>query len=133
MEKAPRPPPPVYQPEILGEAVYLAATSDRREWRVTGSSLAFSFGNKLAPSFLDWMAGLVGVFAQQTTRDRVVAARDPNTFQASTKASGTHGPFDGESLARSVQWSFNKMGAPVRFGAALIAIAAYFVLRPRRR
>jgi NAD(P)-dependent dehydrogenase (short-subunit alcohol dehydrogenase family) len=133
MEKAPRPPPPVYQPEILGEAVYLVATSDRREWRVTGSSLAFSFGNKLAPSFLDWMAGLVGLFAQQTTRDRVVAARDPNTFQASTKASGTHGPFDGESLARSVQWSFNKMGAPVRFGAALIAIAAYFVLRPRRR
>jgi NAD(P)-dependent dehydrogenase (short-subunit alcohol dehydrogenase family) len=132
MDQAARPPPPVYQPEIIGEAVYLAATSRRREWRVTGSTLAFAIGNKIAPDLLDHIAGVVGVFAQKTKRERVVSARDPNTFAPSSRSSGTHGPFDGEALASSLQWSISKSRAIQRIGLALLAVGACQVARRRR-
>ena len=62
MDEAPRPPPPVYQPEILGEAIYMAGTQQRREWRVTGETVGFSIANKIAPGLLDQLSGLAGVF-----------------------------------------------------------------------
>ncbi|WP_428484335.1 SDR family oxidoreductase [Rhodopila sp.] len=132
MDKAPRPPPPVYQPELLGEAIYLAATSRRREWRVTGSTVGFAVGNTIAPDLLDHLVGLVGVAAQKTTRAAVVSARDPNTFTASTKPSGTHGPFDRESLASSIQWTISKSPAAMRFGFGLLAMGVFYAARGRR-
>jgi NAD(P)-dependent dehydrogenase (short-subunit alcohol dehydrogenase family) len=129
MDEAPRPPPPIYQPELLGEAIYLAGTSKRREWRVTGSTLGFSVGNKLVPGLLDHVAGLVGVLTQKTKRQSVVDARDPNTFSPSSRPSGTHGPFDVEALATSAQWSFVKNPAVVRFGIGLLAYGAIRLMR----
>ncbi len=132
MDRAPRPPPPVYQPEMLGEAIYLAATSKRREWRVTGSSVAFSVGNKLMPGVLDVVSGVAGVAMQKTTRDKVVSARDPNTFSPSTVPAGTHGPFDSESLKRSLQWSFIKAPAVLQVGLGLLALGALQAALRRR-
>jgi short-subunit dehydrogenase len=124
MEAAPRPPPPVYQPELLGEAVYLAGISRRRDWKVTGATVAFAAGNAVAPNVLDHLAGLAGVGVQKTRRERVVAARDPNTFSPSTRPSGTHGPFDGESLGFSVQWALMKTPRLVGLGLGVLAVGA---------
>jgi NAD(P)-dependent dehydrogenase (short-subunit alcohol dehydrogenase family) len=49
MEKAPRPPPPVYQPEILGEAIYLEGTVRCRDWRVGEQTTAIRAANQIAP------------------------------------------------------------------------------------
>ncbi len=114
MAKTPRPPPPVYQPELIGEAVYLAATTRRRDWQVTGSTAGIVLGNALAPGLLDQLSGLVGIVAQQTTRPEVTAARDPNTFAPAQHPAGTHGPFDRESMAHSVQWWLTKRAPPLR-------------------
>jgi short-subunit dehydrogenase len=121
MPKAPRPPPPVYQPELIGEAIYHAARVKRREWRVTGSTAGFSVGNTLAPGLLDHVAGLVGVVAQQTQSETVVKARDPGVYEPATVPHGMHGPFDGESRAFSAQWWLQK-NPPVRIGLALLAL-----------
>ncbi len=129
-DKSPRPPPPVYQPEILGEAIYLAGTMKRREWRVTGETVAFSIANKVVPGLLDVASGFAGIRVQQTARQDVADRRDPNTFTPSTKPSGTHGPFDGESLKTSAQWWLSKSPAPVRIGLGLLAIG---LLRAARR
>ena len=133
MDKTPRPPPPIYQPEIIGEAVYLAGTVKRREWRVTGETVAFSLANKVAPGLLDWASGKVGVKVQQTTRQDVADARDPNTYTASTRPSGTHGPFDSESLSGSLQWLLSKNQMPARIGLGLLALGALGLLRRRRQ
>ncbi len=130
MDKTPRPPPPVYQPEMIGEAVYLAATGTRREWKVTGSTLAFAVGNKLAPGLLDRLSTL-GVAVQKTTSGTVTAARDPNTFSAATKPAGTHGPFDGESLSSSAQWWLNKSPAALGVGLGVLALALFGIVRQR--
>lgn len=103
LDRSPRPPPPVYQPEIIGEAIYLAGTVKRRNWQVGGQTAAIRLGNQVAPGLLDVVAGLIGVRTQQTTSKNVADQRDPNTFTASTTALGTHGPFDGESLSGSAQ------------------------------
>ena len=138
MEKAPRPPPPVYQPELLGEAIYLAATSRRREWKVTGSTVGFAIGNQIAPGLLDRLSGLVGVRAQQTSREAVVDVRDPNTFAPSSKPSGTHGPFDREALSSSRQWSMSKRMGPgkqpslTQIGLAMLAAGVMHATRRRR-
>ncbi len=131
-QASPRPPPPVYQPEIIGEAIYLAGTSRRREWRVTGQTVGFSIANKVAPGLLDVAAGFAGIRAQQTHRSDVAERRDPNTFTPSTRASGTHGPFDGESLRTSAQWWLSKSPAPVRLGLALLALGVLQAVRRSR-
>jgi short-subunit dehydrogenase len=134
MEAAPRPPPPVYQPELLGEAMYLAGISRRRDWKVTGATVAFAAGNAVAPNVLDHLAGLMGVGAQKTRRERVVAARDPNIFAPSIRPARTHGPFDGEALGFSLQWALMKSPRVVGLGLGVLAVGALAgVARGRRR
>ena len=132
LEKAPRPPPPVYQPEIIGEAIYLAATVKRREWQVTGSTTSFSLGNALAPGLLDQIAGRIGIVAQQTKREQVAEKRDPNTSAASTVPLGMHGPFDRESLSSSVQWWMTKNQNFARVGASVLALGLLRAATRRR-
>lgn len=132
MADAPRPVPPVYQPELLGEAIYLAATERRREWRVTGQSVGFSVANKLAPGLLDYFAGITGVWIQKTRRPAVLASRDPSTFTASTRPSGTHGDWDRESFRTSAVWSLTKAPAAVRLGVGLAGLALLRAALPRR-
>ncbi len=132
LENAPRPPPPVYQPELIGEAIYCAATVKRREWQVTGSTAGFSLGNILAPGLLDRLAGRFGVFTQQTRRAHVAAQRDPNTYDASATPLGMHGPFDAEALSGSAQWWLSKNPALARAGAAVLAIGLLRAATRRR-
>ena len=133
LTKAPRPPPPIYQPELIGEAIYVAATGERRrEWTVSGESLGFIIGNKVAPGLIDRLSGRFAVAVQQTTNETVVRARDPNTFTAATRDLGEHGPFDAESLSSSVQWSVNRSSTATKIGVGLLALGLLVLARPRR-
>ena len=132
LAKAPRPPPPVYQPEIIGEAIYVAATGERRrEWTVTGESLGFIVGNKIAPGLIDRLSGRFAVAVQQTTDETVVQARDPNTFSGATRDLGEHGPFDPESLSGSLQWRLNRSSTAMKVGVALAALGLLVLARPK--
>ena len=132
LSRAPRPPPPVYQPELIGEAIYVAATGERRrEWKVTGESLGFIIGNKIAPGLIDRLSGRFAVAVQQTTNATVVQARDPNTFSGATRDLGEHGPFDAESLATSLQWTINRSSAATKLGIGLLALGLFALARPR--
>jgi short-subunit dehydrogenase len=125
MPKPVRPPPPVYQPELVADAIYLAATTRRREVKVSGSTLGFAIGNKLTPSLLDYFAGKFGVAAQQSDQGGAVAVRDPNLYGPGQRPSSTHGPFDSESLSTSVQmWANKNRGAVgLALGLGLIGLA----------
>ena len=132
MDEAPRPPPPIYQPEIIGEAIYLAATSHRREWRVTGESIAYSLANKLAPAVFDYLS--VGTIPlQKTRRKAVVERRDPTVWGPTSRLHGMHGPFDSESLSRSATWALTKAPAAVRFGLGMLALGMLGTAVARRR
>lgn len=125
MPKPVRPPPPVYQPELVADAIYLAATTRRREVKVSGSTLGFAIANKLAPGLLDYFAGKFGVAAQQSDQDGAVTLRDPNLYGPGQRPSSTHGPFDNESLSTSMQmWANKNRGAVgLAVGLGLIGLA----------
>ncbi len=125
MPKPVRPPPPVYQPELVADAIYLAATTRRREVKVTGSTLGFAIANKLTPSVLDYFAGKFGVAAQQSDQEGAVTVRDPNLNSPGQRPSSTHGPFDSESLSTSAQmWANKNRGAVgLAVGLGLIGLA----------
>ena len=129
MDKTPRPPPLVYQPEMIGEALYLAGTVRRREWHVGGEAVAITLANKVAPGLMDLLMGFAAIWLQQTSRKDVAALRDPNAYTPSTRAAGIHGPFDGESVGSSAQWWLSKRPHLVQIGLGAIAIGMFGVAR----
>ena len=129
MPKPVRPPPPIYQPEIIADAILFAATTRRREVMVGASTVAFALGNKLAPGLMDWGAGQAGLQLQQSDQGGAVAERDPN-HTTPGRNGAVHGPFDHESLRYSAQHWANKNQGAVVLGLGLIALA---MLGGRRR
>jgi len=125
MPKPVRPPPPVYQPEIVADAIYLAATTRRREVKVAGATVGFAVANMLMPSVLDYFSGKFGVATQQSDQGGAVTVRDPNLNGPGQRPSSTHGPFDSESLSTSAQmWANKNRGAVgLAFGMGLIGLA----------
>ena len=124
MPKPLRPPPPVYQPELVADAIYFAATSRRREVRVSATSVAIDLANKISPTLLDYALGKFGVMAQQSDKGGPAAERDVNLFKPARKAGSTHGAYDGESIPFSPQlWLSEHRGAAL-LGLGLIALAA---------
>src|SRR3712207_697746 len=49
----PKPPPPVYAPEIVAEAIVFAAAHPRREIPVGGAAVGFFLGQRLSPALTD--------------------------------------------------------------------------------
>ena len=124
-----RPPPPVYQPEIIADAIYFAATNRRREVKVTASTVGFAIGNKFAPGLLDFFGGKFGTMAQQS--DDGAPPLDPNLNKPGQMPSATHGPFDSESFSTSAQMWANKNQGVLGLGLGLGLIAlALLVQRP---
>ena len=133
MPKPVRPPPPVYQPEIVADAIYLAATTRRREVKVTASTVFFAVANKFAPGLLDWGAGKGAVAMQQSDQGGEVAVRDPNLREPGKLKHGTHGPFDSESLGVSAQMWVNKNPAAAGLALSLGLMALALVVGGTRR
>jgi NAD(P)-dependent dehydrogenase (short-subunit alcohol dehydrogenase family) len=96
----PRPVPPIFQPEVGGEAVYWAAHHRRREVVVGFSAVKAIVGNKLAPRFADWYLARTG-FRSQQIEAMPPDSRAGNLFDPMPNAA-THGIFD--ACAR--RWSY---------------------------
>ena len=130
----PRPPPPIYQPEIIGDAVYLAATTRRRDIVVGGQSVQIALLNGLAPRLADFVIGMAAPKLQESSNEGVAKTRDINLFSPSTRPAAEHGPFDSESLSTSAQFWASKhrggVGAGLALGALLVGLA---VMAPARR
>ena len=130
----PRPPPPIYQPEMMGDAIYLAATTRRRDIIIGGQSVQIALLNGLAPRLADFVIGMVGPKLQESSNEGLVETRDVNLFTPSTRPAAEHGPFDAESLSTSAQYWASKhrgsLGAGLALGALLVGLA---VVAPSRR
>jgi NAD(P)-dependent dehydrogenase (short-subunit alcohol dehydrogenase family) len=66
----PKPPPPVYAPELVAEAIVDAAEHPRREVPVGGSAVGFFLGQRLAPALSDALMSIprIGVGTQRSDR-----------------------------------------------------------------
>jgi short-subunit dehydrogenase len=105
---SPRPAKPVYQPEIVADAILLAAMRRRSEMRVTGTTVLFNLATRLIPGIVHMAIQRLGSAGQQTDDEAVVQLREPSLFAPPPQASGGHGPFDAESRRFSVQMWLNR-------------------------
>jgi NAD(P)-dependent dehydrogenase (short-subunit alcohol dehydrogenase family) len=120
----PRPIPPIYEPEVAAEAIVWAATGERREVYVGGTTVLAIVGDKVAPGIGDLYLARTGFEAQQTN-EPAEADRPDNLFEPVPGDHGTHGRFRGRAHRRSVQlWASRKRGWLVAGGLALLATGA---------
>ena len=133
----PRPPPPIYQPEIVADAIYLAATTRRRDVLVGGQTVQIAMLNGLAPKLADVLVGAFAPRAQTSGNQGITEGRDLNLFTPSSRPGPEHGPFDAESLSTSAQFWVSKnrgtVGAGVALGAALLGLALASPAKAARR
>jgi NAD(P)-dependent dehydrogenase (short-subunit alcohol dehydrogenase family) len=102
LPRKPQPVPPIYQPEVAGEAIVWAAHHRRRELWVGWPTLMAIIGNSIAPWYLDRQLGRTGYESQQ--HDGLVEAdRLVNLWEPVPGDHGAHGDFDSRAHERSLQ------------------------------
>ena len=121
MDKPPRPMWPVYQPEVVAESIYLAATSCRPEMHVSGVTVLFALATKLVPRLVSRAILQLGSAGQTTNSPEAARLRKPTLFAPSPVPSGMRGPFDAGARAFSVQVWASRHRASLAAGLALTA------------
>ena len=129
MQGEPRPVPPVYQPEIVADAIWLAATARRREVKITGITAQLAWLQKLLPGLAERLVAWAAFAGQQTADIEVMRVRDPALLQAARRPAQVHGPFGREAFDTSLQMWAERHRLAVGVG---IAVAAALLL-PRVR
>ncbi len=123
----PQPVPPIYQPEVIADAiVYAAAHPKRREYYVGSSTAATIIGNKVASGFLDRYLARTGYSSQQTSQP-TSPERPANLWEPADGPGGQdygpHGSFDAQSSWVSRQFQLNKTPWLIAAGVNLFAAA----------
>ena len=124
MPQSPRPAKPVYQPEIVADAILLGVQTGRREVKVSGTTLVFALACSVLPGLVHKAIQRLGSAGQMTDRADVAQLRDPTMFAPSRIASGAHGPFGNESRGWSAQvWAlrYHTLVAALASGLAVLA------------
>jgi hypothetical protein len=128
--------PPIYQPEIVAEAVYWAAHHQKRQLYIGGSTLAVIMGNKFFAGFGDWYLGRTGYDSQMRPEQR--DPNQPNNLYDpvdTTRDYGAHGAFDDRSINHSYEvWAAEHKGivAGALAGAGGLAIAGALLVAKQR-
>jgi len=88
-----RPAPPVYQPEIIAEGIYLAARLGRAEVPVSGTAAIFSLATRISPRLIAYAMTRLGFDGQLTRDPEAARLEEPTLFTPSAQASPVRGPF----------------------------------------
>jgi NAD(P)-dependent dehydrogenase (short-subunit alcohol dehydrogenase family) len=135
----PQPVAPIYQPEVIADAIrYAAEHPDRREYYVGSSAVATILGDKVASGLLDRFLARTGYSSQQTA-EPVGADRPANLWEPADGVGGrdfgAHGSFDSQARSRSWQVILNKSpwlpSAAVNLAAAAVAGVAMIRSNPK--
>ena len=129
MGVAPKPMPPVYDPDLVAEAILHAATHAVRELPVGGASAGLSTLEKIAPRLIDRQLTLAGYRVQQADEPKPATAPD-NLFAGSTGPGAIRGGYDGRRFSLYTWLKLHPFVRPVVLGAA--ALAGVAVARGRR-
>ncbi len=132
LPRHPQPAPPIYQPEVMAEAIYFAAHNKRREMTVGAPAVVAIYGNKVLPALGDWYLGKYGYESQQTD-ERVDPNRPNNLYEPVAGDHGAHGIFDNRSYSFSPQAWANINRSAIAVAAGLTSLMCFAWRRRRRR
>lgn len=116
----PQPVPPIFQPEVIAEAVYWTAMNRPREVKVGFPSWQAIFAEKIIPGFADKYLADHGYRSQQTDQPADPNRRD-NLFEPIPELATTHGDFDALAKNHSAQfWWVQNWRAIAAWGSAIV-------------
>ena len=121
-----QPVPPIYQPELIADAITYVADHYRRQMYIGLSTVIVIQGNKILPAFGDWYLSRTGYKSQQT--DQPANPNRPNNLWEPVDGKGggdhgAHGAFDARAMNRSWQlWADMHRGVLVLVGAGLFSV-----------
>jgi short-subunit dehydrogenase len=118
----PQPVPPIFQPELVADAVIYAALHRRREIWLAWPAVKAIVGEKLVPAYADRYLAKHGYEAQQTD-EPIGPTRQDNFYQPVPGDHGAHGSFDARARSNSIAWWLNKHRGAL-LAAAGTALAA---------
>lgn len=123
----PQPVPPIFQPEVAGEAIYWAAHHDRPEIYVGMPSEKAIWGNRIMPRVLDHYLARFG-FTSQITNEPDDPNRADNLYDPVPGEFAARGRFDDLAKATSRQLWFTLHRGSIAAGAGLAAVAGLVVI-----
>ena len=97
-----QPVPPIFQPEVIAEAILWAAREQPRELLVGGPTVKAVWAEKFIPGWLDHYLARHGYTSQQTDEPQDPEAPD-NLWRPVPGDAGAHGRFDAQARSFSVQ------------------------------
>jgi hypothetical protein len=101
LPKQPQPVPPIFQPELIADAIFWAGEQGKREVYLGFSTWKAVLAEKFVPGFADWYLSKVGYKSQQTS-EKTEPDRTDNLNQPRPEKSSMRGDFDHQA----VTWSF---------------------------
>jgi short-subunit dehydrogenase len=116
-----QPVPPIYQPEVIADAVVWASEHARQEMYLGFSAATAIAANRLVPRLLDRYLGRTG-YASQETDEPEDPDRPDNLWTPVPGEFGAHGRFDAVASGRSLQIWLSEHRRALALGA--IAIGA---------
>jgi hypothetical protein len=97
----PKPPPPVYAPEVVADTIVHAAEHPRREVAVGGVAVGFVAGQRLSPALMDAVMSIPRLGVEEMTADRPDNGTD-NLDTPLDEPGQVHGTYSGKVLRHSV-------------------------------
>jgi short-subunit dehydrogenase len=101
-----RPVPPVYQPDVIARAIFLAARAGRPEMTISGTVAAFALLSRIAPVWTGLVIRRLGVDGQQAAETAETA---PTVFAPSEEPSGAYGTFGRHARRWSLQVTLRRV------------------------
>jgi short-subunit dehydrogenase len=134
MDEEPKPPAPVYAPEVVARAILRAATTPVRDVIIGGGGKAISALGVHAPRFTDRFMEATQFDAQRA--ERPTADRgDRSLYRGADPEASVRGGYDGhvaESSAYTAAALHPRVTALAAFGVGLALVAGYRALRSDR-
>jgi NAD(P)-dependent dehydrogenase (short-subunit alcohol dehydrogenase family) len=118
----PQPVPPIYQPELVADAILYCAERPQRELPVTWAAQKLLWGQKLSPRLGD-LISLRDGWKGQTTGERKPVDSPDNLWETVPGDPGAHGPFD-EVARPSSAWTAARLRLGKVGSAAVLALPA---------
>jgi len=129
LQRKAQPVPPIFQPEVIADAIIWSATSGRREVNVGWPTVLAVWGNNLFPQLGDLYLAKNGYEAQMTGEPED-PYRPDNLWTPLPGDHGAHGVFDDRATDRCVEMELNKR-RPFILAAAAGFLAALWLGRRR--
>lgn len=135
MDYEAQPVPPIFEPEIIADAIFHTAHHPRREVYLAWPTVKAVFGQKLAPGVADRYLANHGFEGQYTDRKRD-PTRASNLFEPMSGDHGAHGSFGSRArkrdLVASITTRLGAVGVTAVVGALLAGSVAGAVLLARK-